>query len=564
MSYVFAPRAPATLTVVGTVRRFPVRRVYCIGRNYAAHAREMGGDPDREPPFFFMKPGDAVQAVTSDKTARHPYPPGTEDYHHELELVAALHKGGRDIPADKAMACVFGYAAGLDMTRRDLQGEAKKLGRPWEVGKAADCSAVIGEVVQKAKAGDVLAAPLRLTVNGALRQEASTGDMIWSLPEQISILSRFYTLAPGDVIMTGTPEGVAAVKRGDAGRAAALIGPDWKRFCAFEVAGADGGWLIAIVTCVQSPPPAVQIYLPIAELPVSIFLILGMAAAVGFISGMFGVGGGFLMTPLLVFLGIPPAVAVATGAAQVAAASMTGVITSWRRRAMDVRLGTWLAAGGLVGTVLGVMFFNAMRRAGYFELVLVVSYVTLLGTVGGTMLVESARSTLFPQRVKAARPRRADGRRWFETLPVPLAFPQSTLVISIVPILSLGVFIGFAGALLGIGGGFVVVPALIYLFRVPASIVIGTSLWQILLTMIVATILHAVTNQSVDLVLAAILIVGSVIGAQFGARVGQTLRGEHFRLLLAVLIFGVAVRFAVEVVVKPQEPFTVGQHEMRP
>ncbi len=307
-----------------------------------------------------------------------------------------------------------------------------------------------------------------------------------------------------------------------------------------------------------------QIYLPIAELPVSVFLILGMAAAVGFISGMFGVGGGFLMTPLLVFLGIPPAVAVATGAAQIAAASTTSVLTYWRRKAMDLKLGSLLAVGGLVGTVLGVIFFNAMRRAGYFELVLVVSYVTLLGSVGGMMLFESVRATFFPSRVPAARPKRADGRWWFETLPLPVAFPQSGLAISIVPVLALGVFIGFAGAVLGIGGGFIVVPALIYFFRVPTAVVVGTSLWQILLTMTVATVLHAVTNQSVDLVLGLILIVGSVIGAQFGTRVGQTLRGEHFRLLLAVLVFGVAVRFAIEIIVRPAEPFSVGQQEQKP
>jgi hypothetical protein len=308
----------------------------------------------------------------------------------------------------------------------------------------------------------------------------------------------------------------------------------------------------------------VQIYLPIAELPVSIFLILGMAAAVGFISGMFGVGGGFLMTPLLVFLGIPPAVAVATGAAQIAAASTTSVLTYWRKRALDFRLGSFLAAGGFVGTFLGVLFFNAMRRAGYFELVLVVSYVTLLGSVGGMMLFESMKSTFFPSRKPAQRPKRADGRWWFETLPLPVAFPVSGLVISVVPVLALGLFIGFAGAVLGIGGGFIVVPVLIYFFRVPAAFVVGTSLWQILLTMTVATILHALTNQSVDMVLGLILIVGSVIGAQFGTRVGQTLKGEHFRLLLAVLVFGVAVRFAIEIVVRPQEAFSVGQQEVRP
>jgi fumarylpyruvate hydrolase len=215
MSYIFPPKAPAAIPVVGTVKLFPVRRVYCIGRNYAAHAREMGGNPDREPPFFFLKPGDAVQHAPDDKVLKHPYPAETSDYHHELELVAALHKGGRNIPPEKAMSCVFGYAIGLDMTRRDRQADAKKLGRPWEPGKSADNSAVVGKLVPKAKAGDILAAPLLLTVDGETRQSATTADMIWSLAEQITILSRFYTLAPGDIIMTGTPEGVNAVQRGN-------------------------------------------------------------------------------------------------------------------------------------------------------------------------------------------------------------------------------------------------------------------------------------------------------------------------------------------------------------
>jgi fumarylpyruvate hydrolase len=215
MSYVFPPKPPVSLSVAGTVKLFPVRRVFCIGRNYAAHAREMGGNPDREPPFFFMKPGDAVQPVHPDKTAKHPYPPGTSDYHHELELVATLRKGGRGIPAARAMDCVFGYAIGLDMTRRDRQAEAKKLARPWEIGKSGDNSAIVGQIVPKAKAGGVLAAPLVLRVNGETRQTASTADMIWSLPEQIAILSEYYTLAPGDIIMTGTPEGVNAVVSGD-------------------------------------------------------------------------------------------------------------------------------------------------------------------------------------------------------------------------------------------------------------------------------------------------------------------------------------------------------------
>lgn len=296
----------------------------------------------------------------------------------------------------------------------------------------------------------------------------------------------------------------------------------------------------------------------------SIFLILGMSAAVGFISGLFGVGGGFLMTPLLVFIGIPPGVAVATGAAQIAASSMTGVLSYWRRKALDVKLGGVLVVGGLIGTIFGVLFFNAMRRAGYFELVLVLSYITLLGSVGGLMLVESLRATFMPNRVRVQRPNKAKGRWWFETLPFPMRFERSQLVISVVPVAALGVFIGFAGAVLGIGGGFMVVPALIYFFRVPTAMVVGTSLFQILFTMMAATILHAVTNQSVDIVLALILIVGSVIGAQFGARAGQNLKGEHFRLLLAILVFGVAVRFAFEVGVKPAELFSIEQMEQRP
>ncbi len=304
-----------------------------------------------------------------------------------------------------------------------------------------------------------------------------------------------------------------------------------------------------------------QIYLPIAELPVSIFLILGMSAAVGFISGLFGVGGGFLMTPLLVFLGIPPGVAVATGTAQIAASSMTGVLTYWRRKALDVKLGAVLVGGGIVGTFLGVIFFNAMRRAGYFDLVLVLSYVTLLGSVGGLMLIESLRATFLPKPVKPHRPTRLDGRWWFETLPFPVKFERSGLMISVIPVIALGLFIGFAGAVLGIGGGFIVVPVLIYVFRVPTAVVVGTSLFQILFTMMAATMLHAVTNQSVDFVLALILIVGSVIGAQFGARAGQNLRGEYFRLLLAVLIFGVAIRFAIEIGVKPNEPFSIEQQQ---
>ena len=215
LHYAVAVKPPVGLPVMGSTKLFPARRIYCIGRNYAAHAREMGGNPEREPPFFFMKPGDSVQAIANGRLVKHPYPPGTSDYHHELELVAALKKGGRDIQEKDALSHVFGYGVGLDMTRRDRQGEAKKLQRPWEIGKSGENSAVIGPITPIGKAGDILAAHLELMVNGNVRQMAKTSDMLWSLPEQIAILSHYFTLAPGDLIMTGTPDGVNSVVKGD-------------------------------------------------------------------------------------------------------------------------------------------------------------------------------------------------------------------------------------------------------------------------------------------------------------------------------------------------------------
>ena len=299
----------------------------------------------------------------------------------------------------------------------------------------------------------------------------------------------------------------------------------------------------------------VQVYLPIAELPVNMFLILGIGAAVGFISGMFGIGGGFLMTPLLIFAGIPPAVVVATEASQIAAASLTGSLAYWRRKAIDFKLGAVLLSGGLVGTVLGVMFFNQMRRVGQLETVIVMSYVVLLGGVGGLMLVESLRALAAARRGVGAR-KRAGQHAWYEGLPFKMRFTRSGLYISVIPLLALALFIGFAGAVLGIGGGFILVPALIYIFRVPTAVVVGTSLFQILFTMLAATVLHATSNHSVDIVLAAMLIAGGVFGAQFGARAGVNLRGEQFRLLLAMLVLAVGLRFAADLLVKPQEAFS--------
>lgn len=301
-----------------------------------------------------------------------------------------------------------------------------------------------------------------------------------------------------------------------------------------------------------------QIYLPIAELPISIFLVLGLSGAVGFISGLFGVGGGFLLTPLLIFLDIPPAVAVATVAAQVAGSSMTGVLTYWRRNALDLKLGGILVAGGIVGTIMGVLFFNSMRRLGQLELVITLSYVTLFTCIGGLMLFDAVRVAMRDRRGKPQRLRRKAGSHpaWM-SLPWRLRFHRSQLYASVLPILALAVVIGFIGAVLGVGGGFILVPALIYFFRIPPAVVVGTSLFQILVTMTGATVLHAVTNQSVDIILATLLLVGGVIGAQFGGRAARNLNVGSFRLLLALLILSVGLRFAVELFLPPGEPFSV-------
>lgn len=205
----------ATIPVAGRDTVFPVRRIYCIGRNYAAHAREMGSDPTREPPFFFQKPADAVQVVMPGETAEHPYPPLTKNYHYEVELVAALAKGGRNIPLEKALDCVFGYAVGLDMTRRDLQSEMKDQRKPWDIGKGFDRSAPVGPIFPADETGHFRSGEISLSVNGAIKQQADLSQMMWSVAEQITRLSQLFELKAGDLIMSGTPENVGAVVVGD-------------------------------------------------------------------------------------------------------------------------------------------------------------------------------------------------------------------------------------------------------------------------------------------------------------------------------------------------------------
>ena len=215
MSNLFDPPAQRSLAIVGSDQRFPINRIFCVGRNYAAHAREMGADPDREPPFFFMKPPQALVEVDGKTPATIPYPPGTKSFHHEIELVVAIHRGGHAISVASALDHVYGYAVGLDMTRRDLQTEAKKAGRPWELGKSFAHSAPIGPIYRATEVGQIASGAIDLTVNGKVVQHSTIDQLIWSVAECLAQLSNYETLESGDLLMTGTPEGVGAVERGD-------------------------------------------------------------------------------------------------------------------------------------------------------------------------------------------------------------------------------------------------------------------------------------------------------------------------------------------------------------
>ncbi|MDF9818473.1 putative membrane protein YfcA [Rhizobium leguminosarum] len=302
---------------------------------------------------------------------------------------------------------------------------------------------------------------------------------------------------------------------------------------------------------------AVTIYLPIAELSVNIFIILGMGAAVGFLSGMFGVGGGFLITPLLIFYNIPPVVAVATGANQVVASSISGAITHFRRGTLDVKLGTVLLIGGLSGATVGIWIFSLLRAIGQLDLIISLMYVIFLGTVGGLMLLESINAMRRAARNEPPAPRKPGHQHWVHKLPLKVRFKKSKIFLSVIPIVALGFAIGILTSIMGVGGGFIMVPAMIYLLRIPTNVVVGTSLFQIIFVTAYTTIVQAATNFSVDIVLAFILMVAGVIGAQYGVRVGQKLRGEQLRALLGLLVLAVGLRLAIALVVTPADVYSV-------
>jgi uncharacterized membrane protein YfcA len=301
----------------------------------------------------------------------------------------------------------------------------------------------------------------------------------------------------------------------------------------------------------------VQLFLPVADIPVNVFLILAMGAAVGFVSGMFGIGGGFLMTPLLIFIGIAPAVAVASVSSHMAASSFSGALSYWRRRAIDPALSLILLCGGVTGTAFGVWIFALLRSVGQLDLIIALSYVVLLTAVGTLMFLEGIRAILRARGGDTGIKRRARAQGWILSLPLKMRFKRSKIYLSVIPVVGIGFIVGFLGAIMGVGGSFLLIPIMIYILRVPTSTVIGTSMALTLVTMVIATVLHSVTNHLVDAVLALVLMVGGVIGAQFGARAGQRIRGEHLRLLLGLLIMSVGIRFAVELVIRPNELYSI-------
>ena len=298
------------------------------------------------------------------------------------------------------------------------------------------------------------------------------------------------------------------------------------------------------------------IYLPIAEISINIFLILGLGGMVGLLSGIFGVGGGFLMTPLLIFLGVPAAVAVGTEANQIVAASVSGVLAHWRRGNVDVKMGSILLAGGIVGSTLGVSIFAALRELGQIDLAIKLSFIFFLGIIGTLMLFESMHTILRARRPGAKR-RRLHQHNWLHGLPFKMRFRKSKLYISALLPFMVGAVVGILSAIMGVGGGFIMVPAMIYLLGMPTSVVVGTSLFQIIFVTANVTFLQSVQTQTVDVVLAGLLLIGGVIGAQFGTRIGALLRGEQLRGLLALIVLAVCLKLVTDVIITPEDFFSL-------
>lgn len=301
-----------------------------------------------------------------------------------------------------------------------------------------------------------------------------------------------------------------------------------------------------------------QVYLPIAEMSVNIFIVLGLGGAVGLLSGLFGVGGGFLMTPLLIFIGVPPAVAVGTQSVQIVASSVSGVLAHMRRGTVDFAMGAVLTVGGLFGSAIGVWVFGLLKHSGHIDLAISLGYVLFLGVVGGFMLTESLPGVLKRRPAAVALGARGPGRHtWMHGLPFKFRFRKSKLYVSVLLPLSIGLLVGFLVATMGVGGGFLIVPAMIYLLGMPTQIVIGTSLLQITFVTANTALLQSIFNQSVDLVLALLLMLVAVVSTQIGVRLSSKVKGEYLRVGLAAMILAVALRLALGLVIRPDELFTL-------
>ena len=298
------------------------------------------------------------------------------------------------------------------------------------------------------------------------------------------------------------------------------------------------------------------IYLPIAEVSMHIGIIIGLGGGVGFLSGLFGVGGGFLMTPLLIFFGIPPAVAVSTEANQIVASSVSGVLAHMRRGNVDFKMGGILMAGGVIGSSLGVALFSFLQSIGQIDLVIQLSFVVFLGIIGSLMLTESVRTIIRSRKPGAVRGK-LHQHNWLHGLPLKMRFRRSKLYISAILPLALGAFVGILAAIMGVGGGFIMVPAMIYLLGMPTSVVVGTSLFQIIFVTANVTLLQSIQTQTVDFLLAGLLLFGAVIGAQFGSRAGALLRGEQLRGLLALIVLAVCMKIGYDLVVRPEDLLSV-------
>jgi len=301
-----------------------------------------------------------------------------------------------------------------------------------------------------------------------------------------------------------------------------------------------------------------SIYLPIAEINVNILIIVLIGAFVGGLSGLFGVGGGFLMTPLLIFLGIPPAVAVGTEAPHVLASSVSGVIAHWRKKNVDFKMGFFLLSGGIVGSTLGVNIFKILKNYGQIDVVIQFLFIIFLGLIGASMAFESARTTIRKYRTTSSIRTKLHQHSWIHGLPIKMRFHRSKLYISVIPPIFIGFIVGILSALMGIGGGFIMIPALVYILGMSTNVVVGTSLFQIIFVTANSTFFQSYLNQTVDIVLAALMIIGGVIGAQIGAMIGTKLKAEYLRGILAIIVLIVCIKIITDLTLKPSDIYSIG------